>query len=183
MKKQFDENDSLLKIERRKAASLERELDQFKFTSETQERNSKETLASFNEKVQHLKKEISSLENRLERQLKESQRKIEDERKISMEAIEKLRMMENMEENLKITIENLTKKVEFYKEKSIQNLNHRISPTKHHSHSQSQERSVERSLKKQQYKDSTQRQKQSNIKFPRPQPKINKHRLKTKIRE
>lgn len=119
---------------------MERELDQFKFTSETQERNSKEYLASLNEQVQHLKKEIISLENRLERQMKESQRKIEEERKISMEAIEKLRMMENMEENLKITIENLSKKVEFYKDKSQNNI--RLSPMKKKENHESAYRSL-----------------------------------------
>lgn len=70
-----------------------------------------------------MKKEISSLENRLERQLKDSQRKIDEERKVSMDAIRKLRMMENVEENLKITIENLSKKVDFFKEKSLENYN------------------------------------------------------------
>lgn len=108
---------------------MERELDQFRFTSETKERNSKESLASLNEKVHHLKKEISSLENRLERQLKESQRKIDEERKISMDAIQKLRMMENVEENLKITIENLSKKVDFFKEKSLQSYSSKPSTT------------------------------------------------------
>jgi len=67
-----------------------------------------------------LKKEISSLENRLERQLKESQRKIDEERKISMDAVEKLRRLENSEESLRVTVENLAKKVEFFKEKSLE---------------------------------------------------------------
>jgi chromosome segregation ATPase len=120
IKKQFNETDAMLKIERRKAACLERELDQCKFTVTTLEKNSQELVESLREQTVHLRKEISSLENRLERQLKDSQRKIDEERKISMDAVDKLRKLENSEEALRVTVENLAKKVEFFKEKSLQ---------------------------------------------------------------
>ena len=120
LKKQFGQSETFLKTERRKSATLERELDQCKFSIQTLEKSSTEIIETMKEKIKHLKNEVLALENRLERQLKESQRKMDEQRKVSMEALNQLRELETSEENHKVVIENLKKKVEFFKAKSLE---------------------------------------------------------------
>lgn len=104
---------------RRKAATLERELDQIKFSNETLNRDNNELIVGFRNQVEHLKKENKNLGMRLEKNIKMHQEKLEEERNYGMEIKEVLRKMKESEENFIITIENLKQQVMFYKKKNL----------------------------------------------------------------
>ena len=69
-----------LKLERRKSATLERESDQMKFSVKTSEMELAETSESLKGQIERLKSENSNLIQKLEINLRENQKKLEEER-------------------------------------------------------------------------------------------------------
>lgn len=104
-----------MKNERRKAATLERELDQLKFSSEAATRESNELLVGLKAQINHLKGENESLAKRLQKSITENQRKLDFERVEHRKTKEDLRICLENEENMLIQIDNLSKKVKFFK--------------------------------------------------------------------
>lgn len=119
MKKSHVTNESELKKERRKAATLEREIEQLKFSAETLNRDNNELIVGFKNQVDHLKRENKNLGMRLEKNISSHQRKMEDERNANMMLKETLRQLKEAEENLTIKLDNLEKQVLFYKNKNL----------------------------------------------------------------
>jgi len=79
------DNEVGLKQERRKAATLARELEQSKFSADANTRDTNELIIGLKNKVESLKKENGNLSSRLEKNLKENQKKMEEERKKTLE--------------------------------------------------------------------------------------------------
>ena len=74
-----------MKQERRKAATLARELEQAKFSAEANSRDNNELIVSLKNKVEHLRRENGNLNNRLEKNLRENHKKLDEERKKTLE--------------------------------------------------------------------------------------------------
>lgn len=66
---------------------------------------------SFKNQIDHLQGENEKLSERLEKNLKEHSMKLERERSSHLQSKEKIRVLEALEERMKIEIDNLSKKV------------------------------------------------------------------------
>lgn len=97
---------------------MERELDQLKFSSEAATRESNELLVGMKAQINHLKSENESLNKRLEKNIQESQKKLEFERIEHRKTKDRLRGCLEKEERMLIQIDNLSKKVKFFKANS-----------------------------------------------------------------
>jgi len=75
------DNEVGLKQERRKAATLARELEQSKFSADANTRDTNELIIGLKNKVESLKKENGNLSSRLEKNLKENQKKMESRKR------------------------------------------------------------------------------------------------------
>jgi hypothetical protein len=104
-----------LKALRRKAATLERELEQERFSNTSSVKEKNEMICGLNKSLGHLKKEHEALFTRLDKNMKDYQHKMETERSAHMETKEKLRISEEFQERMQIEIDNLNKKVNFFK--------------------------------------------------------------------
>ena len=71
LKGQLSTKDEDLKNERRKAASLEREYEQYKFSNETRHEENESDINNFVEKVAYLEKENTEVQSRIEELIKE----------------------------------------------------------------------------------------------------------------
>lgn len=116
LKAEFDKLDKQYKAEKRKSCTLERDLDQIKYTYDMLHKNTGEEIKSLRDHNTGLKSETKGLQERLEGQFKEMQTKIEEERKNSIKLAKKVKEYENELENLKIQSESTTQMVEFYKQ-------------------------------------------------------------------
>lgn len=119
LKKANEDVEANLKQSRRDAATLERELDQVKFSNSTVFRENNEMIVSFKNQIDHLKVENEKLNERLQKSLKEHNAKLEIERCSHMKSKEKVRVLEALEERMQIEIENLSKKVQFFKASTL----------------------------------------------------------------
>ena len=119
LKKSSQETEQFLKQSRREAATLERELDQFKFSTSTLTRENNELIVSFKNQIDHLKSENTRLSERLEKGLKDYESKLELERSSHLSSKDKIRVLEALEERMKIEIDNLSKKVSFFKASTL----------------------------------------------------------------
>lgn len=79
------DNEVSLKQERRKAATLGRELEQSKFSSAALTRDTNELIVGLKNQVESLKKENQNLNIRLEKNLKDNKKKMDEERKKRLE--------------------------------------------------------------------------------------------------
>lgn len=104
-----------MKAVRRKAASLERELDQMKFSMEASSRESNELLVGLRSQISHLEAENAGLNGRFQKNILESKKKLDVERAEHRNTKDKLRVILENEERMSIEIENLNKKVKFFK--------------------------------------------------------------------
>ena len=77
---QLELKDEDLKNERRKAAYLEREFDQFKFSSDSKTEEMEADFKNMLEKIQYLEQENKEVQLRIDELIKEHQKRIEDER-------------------------------------------------------------------------------------------------------
>lgn len=104
-----------MKTERRRAASLERELDQLKFSMEATTRENNELLVGLRSQLSHLEAENASLSGRFQKSIQESKKKFDVERAEHRNTKEKLREVLENEERMSIEVDNLRKKVQFFK--------------------------------------------------------------------
>lgn len=74
---------------------------------------------SFKNQIDHLKSENSRLTERLEKGLKDYEGKLEMERSAHLSSKDKIRVLEALEERMRIEIDNLTKKVSFFKASTL----------------------------------------------------------------
>lgn len=112
---EYEKLEKQVKIEKRKTSNLERELDQMKYSHDTLHRSTMEEIKALRDHNQMLKQEGKSLQDKIENQFKEMQVRLEEERKNGLRGLKKIKEMENEEENLRLQVESLLKKVEFFK--------------------------------------------------------------------
>jgi hypothetical protein len=98
-------------------------LDQVKFSTNTVSRENNELIVSFKNQIDRLKQENSKISDRLAKILKEHQAKLENERTCHMNSKDKIRVLEALEERMKIEIDNLSKKVQFFKASTLKATN------------------------------------------------------------
>ena len=104
-----------LKLERRKTAGLTREMEQMQFTVETSQKDLDETSSSLKNQISKLTQENANLMNRVEKTLREGNRKLEEKREELMRTKSINKQLEETKEKLAVMNDNLMKKVEFFK--------------------------------------------------------------------
>lgn len=107
------------KAEKRKALALDRELEQSKFLAERREKEHKDSIEILTIQVKNYKSEIESLNSRVELLSKELQVKNSKDNKESSTLTIKVRELETREASLLVTMEDLQKKLTFYKDKAL----------------------------------------------------------------
>lgn len=127
LKAEFDKLEKLYKTEKRKSSNLERELDQVKYSHDMLHKNTNEEIRSLRDHNTGLKNENRSLQEKLESQFREMQQRLDEERKSNIKNAKKVKELENEEENLKLQVESLHQKVDFYKQQ-LQNGFQGIAP-------------------------------------------------------
>ncbi len=137
LKTEFDKLEKLYKAEKRKSSNLERELDQVKYSHDMLHKNTNEEIRSLRDHNTGLKNENRSLQEKLESQFREMQQRIDEERKSNLKNSKRVKELENEEENLKLQVESLLQKVDFYKQQ-LQNGFQGITPQ--HLYSENNER-------------------------------------------
>lgn len=126
LEKEYTESQNELKIQRRTSCALERESDQINFALKTNELELAQITESLKDQISKLKADKANLSMRLQVSLDEVQKKLESERQLHIRTKNRLQILEESEEKLKILNENLTKKVDFFK---TQTLNTKSSKT------------------------------------------------------
>ena len=122
--------ETAFKNEKRKACALERDLEQGSYIHQQKDKEQLETHTALQRQVQMLRGENDSLINRMEKTVQESQiRAGRDQREIAG-LIQNLRCAETRETDLKLTIEDLEKKLEFYKGKMNSNGGEKVEEIK-----------------------------------------------------
>lgn len=119
MKSEMEKLEKNYKTEKRKTTSLERELDQVKYSHEVLLKNSNEELRNLKDHNLLLKTENKTMQEKLELQFREMQSKLDEERKVSVRLREQAKMHENQNETMKLEIESLLQKVNFYKQQGL----------------------------------------------------------------
>lgn len=112
---------SELKIERRKTCSLEREVDQMKFSVKTGELELAQITGSLKNQIEKLRVEKNNLSTRMQFSLEDTQKKLEIEREMHIKSKNRVELLEESEEKLKVLNENLKKKVDFFKSQTLNN--------------------------------------------------------------
>jgi myosin heavy subunit len=116
LRAEFDKLEKLFKAEKRKSSNLERELDQVKYSHDMLHKNTNEEIRSLRDHNTGLKNENRSLQEKLESQFREMQQRIDEERKANIKNSKRVKELENEEENLRLQVESLLQKVDFYKQ-------------------------------------------------------------------
>lgn len=124
-----DKLERLYKNERRRAANLERELEQLQYTHNQLLKNSGAEITSLREHVSLLKADNLSLITQVSTLSTELNSKSEEEKKETNKLSKKLKDLECQFDGLKVTNESLEKKVEFYKEQLLKGGSKSISTT------------------------------------------------------
>lgn len=107
-----------LKLEKRKALSFERELEQSKFLAERKDKEHRDTIDILTMQSKNYKSENENLYQKIETLSKELQIKMTRESKDATNLTAKLREFETKESSMLACIEDLQKKVAFYKDKA-----------------------------------------------------------------
>lgn len=113
---EVDKIERLYKNERRRAANLERELEQLQYTYGQLHKNSTAEISSLREHISLLKTDNLSLTSQIATLTSEINLKAEEERKETIKISKKLKELESQFDGLKVVNDSLEKKVEFYKE-------------------------------------------------------------------
>lgn len=119
IKSEMNQMNESLKNERRKALSLDRELEQAKFLAERKEREHREHGIRSEEQYKLMKSEYEMLQGKLEAVSKEGHVKHNKDSKELTNLTIKVREMEAKENDLLLKIEDLQKKMTFYKDKAL----------------------------------------------------------------
>ena len=104
------------KNDKRRLMSLERELEEQKYTSQNKIEKDTETIASLMKQVTAHKQENESISNKLTSLLQESQSKSSKDQKDLISLQHKVRWLESRESDMNMYIDDLQKKLSFYKD-------------------------------------------------------------------
>lgn len=115
---ELSQQGELLKVEKRKALALDRELEQCKFLAERKDKEHRDNIDLLTIQVKNYKCEIEGMNSRIELMGKEIQLKSSKDNKEASSHIIRIRELETREANLLVSIEDLQKKLIFYKEKA-----------------------------------------------------------------
>lgn len=107
-----------LKAEKRKALALDRELEQLRFLAERKEKEHRDNVELLTIQVKSYKAEAEDAQARLELVGGELQARTAKENKESSALTTKIRDLESREASLMVSLEDLQKKLAFYKEKA-----------------------------------------------------------------
>lgn len=113
---------SSLSQEKRKCLSLEREIDQLKFMKETKEKEASESLEALKRQVEILNRENTSIVEKYDRLVQQTSTKSYHENRELTDLKERVRELETRDADSVLTIEDLQKKIQFYKQ-NIEQLN------------------------------------------------------------
>jgi chromosome segregation ATPase len=113
----------LYKNERRRAANLERELEQLQYTYGQLHKNSSAEISSLREHISLLKIDNLSLTNQINTLSSEINSKADEEKKETIKIMKKLKELESQFDGLKILNDSLEKKVDFYKDQLMKSGN------------------------------------------------------------
>ena len=111
-----DKVEKLYKNERRRAANLERELEQVQYTYTQLHKNSGAEISSLREHISLLKSDNLSLSTQVANLSADNNSKVDEEKKESSKLHKKVKDLECQLDGLKVVNESLEKKVDFYKE-------------------------------------------------------------------
>lgn len=106
----------MLKLEKRKLVALERESEQYVFTTKTKEKEQSELIQSLSKQVTTLKTENDSILARMEHLAADGSSKLSRETRENQQLLQKLKLAENREADLAMHLEDLAKKTQFYRE-------------------------------------------------------------------
>lgn len=120
MQNESDKIEKLYKNERRKAANLERELEQIQYSYAQLQKNSTAEMGSLRDHINLLKADNLSLQSQVASLTAEQGSKVDDEKKETMKIMKKLKDLECQFDGLKVINETLEHKVEFYKTQLLQ---------------------------------------------------------------
>lgn len=80
IKNQLETKENILKSERRKAATIEREFEQLKFSTETNDVEVNDQLALLNEQVHYMENEEQNSTEKIDSLIREHDKRIDEER-------------------------------------------------------------------------------------------------------
>lgn len=106
----------ILKLEKRKLVALERESEQYIFTTKTKEKEQTELIQSLSKQVSTLKTENDSILARMENMAADGSSKLSRETRENQQLLQKLKLSESREADLAMHLEDLAKKTQFYRE-------------------------------------------------------------------
>jgi hypothetical protein len=115
MQNESDKIEKLYKNERRKAANLERELEQIQYSHTHLQKNSTAEMSSLRDHINLLKADNLSLQSQVASLTAEQGSKVDDEKKETTKILKKLKDLECQFDGLKVINETLEHKLEFYK--------------------------------------------------------------------
>lgn len=118
MKGELNQHGEMLKSERRKALSLDRELEQSKFLAERKDKEHRDNIEMLNHQLKNFKVENEGLLSRIEQLTKDMQSRTAKDGRESSNLTIRVRELEAKENNLIICLEDTQKKLAFYKEKA-----------------------------------------------------------------
>lgn len=113
---QLNEN---LKAERRKSLNLDRELEQAKFVGQRKDKEFTDTICRHEEQYRELNSVHEQLSNKYDALIRDSQSMHARESKNSTKIASRIKELEIRENEFQLIIEDLQKKLAFYKEKAI----------------------------------------------------------------
>ena len=118
-KSEMNQLNESLKNEKRRSLALDRELEQAKFLAERKDRDYREHANSYEEQFKLIKAESSLMKEKLDAVMNEKNMKNSRDSKESAHLAIKVREMDAKQNDLHLTIEDLQKKLSFYKEKAL----------------------------------------------------------------
>ena len=119
MRGELTQQSEYIKSERRKCLGLDRELEQFKFLAERKDKEHRDNIDTLNIQIKNMRVENEMLTSRNETLAREVQLKQSKDGKDISSLMLRIRELESTENKMIISIDDLQKKVTFYKEKAV----------------------------------------------------------------
>jgi chromosome segregation ATPase len=107
-----------LKQEKRKVVNLEREIEQNQYLNLSKDSHQTESIANITQQNVLLRDENTSLKQRLEKTMSENQARLTKDQKELQMLVKKVKEKETSQQDLEIRLDDLRKKLDFYKQKS-----------------------------------------------------------------
>lgn len=116
MKKEVEDIEKTLKGEKRKSASLETELEKIRYTHDLMHKTISQESKSLRDQNTAIRSENKVLTDKIENIFKEYNTKLEDEKKNTSKFQKTLKELENENDSLKVLVDSLQQKVDFFKQ-------------------------------------------------------------------